>query len=125
MFVKSSVHTMFMSCFSMEPSTAVAPDKSVADVVVIMESGVQSLVQRLQFHGSRLARSSVVVVLCNAYPPRLLLLYTDPQGFSMFLNRKLLFIIYSTRISLISHQLWPSQNCKDSAPRFHSAHTSF
>jgi hypothetical protein len=69
MFLKSSMHTMFLSWFSMEPSTVVVPDKSAADVVVILESGVQSLAQRLQFYGSQLEGPSVAIVLCNSYPP--------------------------------------------------------
>jgi hypothetical protein len=69
MFLKSSVHTMFMSWFAMEPSTVVVPDKSAADVVVIAESGVQSLAQRLDFYSAQPDGPTIAIVLCNAYPP--------------------------------------------------------
>jgi len=65
MFLKSSVHAMLVSWFAMEPSTVAGPDKSAADVVVLMGSGVQSL----QFYDSQSEGPSIAIVLCNAYPP--------------------------------------------------------
>jgi hypothetical protein len=65
MFLKSSMNTMFTSWFGMEPSIGVGPDKSAADVLVIMESSVQSL----QFDCTQMQRPSIAIVLCNGYPP--------------------------------------------------------
>ena len=65
MFLKSSVHAIFTEWFAMKQSTALALDKSTADVVVIMESSIQSL----QFYGSRMKGPTIAIVLCNAYPP--------------------------------------------------------
>jgi len=65
MFLKSSVHAMFTEWFDMKQSTAVALDKSAADVVVMMGSSTQSL----QFYGSQVKGPTIAIVLCNAYPP--------------------------------------------------------
>jgi hypothetical protein len=69
MFLKSSVHTMFISWFGMEPSTSVGPDKPDANVLVIMESDIKSLAQKLQFDGLQSQGPSIAIILCNAYPP--------------------------------------------------------
>jgi len=68
MFLKSSMHIMLTNWFGMKSiSTPSSTDKSEIDVMVIMESGVQSLHEKLQSYTD--SRASIAIVLCSTYPP--------------------------------------------------------
>jgi hypothetical protein len=69
LFLKSSVHAMFISWFGMEPSTIVGSEKPDADVLVIMESDYKLLTQKLQSDSLQSQGPAIAIVLCNAYPP--------------------------------------------------------
>jgi signal transduction histidine kinase len=67
MFLKSSVHEMLTEWFEMEPAIVSRPDKTASDVVVIMESGINSLVEKLQSYQSG-SGPSTAIVLCSTQP---------------------------------------------------------
>ena len=70
MFLKSSMHVMLIEWFGMVPiSTPSTTDKLESDVVIIMESGVQRLHEKLQSCAG--SRPSIAIVLCSTYPPGL------------------------------------------------------
>ncbi|KAF2430869.1 hypothetical protein EJ08DRAFT_588418 [Tothia fuscella] len=66
MFLKSSVHNMLNSWFGMVP-VGISGEASSADVIVIMESGLPSLVEKLQNCAAK-GGPSVAIVLCSTYP---------------------------------------------------------
>jgi hypothetical protein len=68
MFLKSSIHAMLTDWFEMKPSMNLTADKSIADVVFIMASGVSSLTEKLQAYNTD-AGPSIVIVLCNTHTP--------------------------------------------------------
>jgi hypothetical protein len=68
MFLKSSIHDMLTEWFGMQPSRTPVSSQISANVVVIMESGVQSLIQKLQSYGTG-SGSLIAIVLCSTYPP--------------------------------------------------------
>jgi signal transduction histidine kinase len=81
MFLKSSIHTMLTSWFDMQPATTPILNQSDSDVVILMESGVAALDERLEYYkGLRLTGSgpSTAIVLCSAYPPALQLHAHEP-----------------------------------------------
>ncbi|KAF2493134.1 hypothetical protein BU16DRAFT_512860 [Lophium mytilinum] len=67
MFLKSSIHVMLTEWFEMDSSTACISDKT-AEVVVIMESGIPSLMEKLQSYEPGTG-PSIAIILCSAYPP--------------------------------------------------------
>jgi signal transduction histidine kinase len=67
MFLKSSMHVMLTEWFGMESSTVAISGMS-AEVVVGMESGMPSLMEKLQSYGPG-SGPSIAIILCSAYPP--------------------------------------------------------
>jgi hypothetical protein len=67
MFLKSSIHSMLAEWFDMKPSAASVADKSCVDVLVIMDSGTHSLMEKLQSYKPN-SGPSIVIVLCSTHP---------------------------------------------------------
>jgi hypothetical protein len=66
MFLKTSVHVMLTTWFDMQPSANPVANMSTPDVVVIMESGVPSVGEKLQSYASG-PKPSIAIVLCSTY----------------------------------------------------------
>ena len=72
MFLKSSVHTLLCEWFDMEAAAAQVPNKADSDLVVLMESGIAFMDERLRHYKElRMTGSGPAgaIVLCNEYPP--------------------------------------------------------
>lgn len=71
MFLKSNIHTMLTDWFDMEPAATQILDKSGSDMVVLMESGIGALNEKLQYYKELLTSGSgpsTAIILCNEYP---------------------------------------------------------
>lgn len=71
MFLKSSMHTMLTGWFDMEPATTQILDKSDSDLVVLMESGIAALDEKLRYYRDLQQKGSgplIAIVLCSGYP---------------------------------------------------------